>query len=296
MHQHLNQQPAVAATNAYKQQLQHHQIITPSSSVYSTTGTSGSATINTGSIIQLFNQLCLIPASSSSSSSSSLSLDGKDTSSSQAPIFSIDVECVATGPQHNKRTVAQIALVDQNCQVKCNLYVKPEEKVFSYLTALTGLTEELIEEKGIPLKEAVDKVKSLLPKEAVLVGQNILKDVQWLKLTEGQDFAGMRDLAGLWRVKNPKYRSFTYFLQHEAKSLLSLPQREPHDAATDAILSVRLYNLYQNIHKDPRLKAWAETLLLNTPREKSFAAKNPVYDRVCMGRRNSCKCGAPIFY
>ncbi len=29
------------------------------------------------------------------------------------PIFSIDVECVATGSDHNSRDVAQIALVDQ---------------------------------------------------------------------------------------------------------------------------------------------------------------------------------------
>lgn len=29
------------------------------------------------------------------------------------PYMSIDVECVATGPKHNDRAVAQIALVDQ---------------------------------------------------------------------------------------------------------------------------------------------------------------------------------------
>ena len=29
----------------------------------------------------------------------------------EGPFFSIDVECVATGPQHNQRAVAQIALV-----------------------------------------------------------------------------------------------------------------------------------------------------------------------------------------
>jgi len=217
--------------------------------------------------------------------------------SSGPPIYSIDVECVATGPQHDKRTVAQIALVDQFEKVKCNLYVKPKEAVFSYLTGLTGLTKELIDEKGTPLEDAIKKVKSLLPKESVLVGQNILKDVHWLGLTEGKDFSGMRDLAGLWRVLNPAYGKHTYFsLQHEAKSLLGVAQKEPHDASTDAILSVRLYNLYQNISKDQQLMSEADRLLLSTPVEKSFAAKYPVYDRVCMGRRKECKCGAPFFY
>eukprot|EP00467_Chlorarachnion_reptans_P022390 CAMPEP_0114532964 /NCGR_PEP_ID=MMETSP0109-20121206/26970_1 /TAXON_ID=29199 /ORGANISM="Chlorarachnion reptans, Strain CCCM449" /LENGTH=585 /DNA_ID=CAMNT_0001716111 /DNA_START=255 /DNA_END=2012 /DNA_ORIENTATION=- len=214
-----------------------------------------------------------------------------------APIFSIDVECVATGPQHNKRAVAQIALVDQNEKVRCNLIVKPKEKVFSYLTGLTGLTKEIIDQKGVSFDDAINEIKRLLPSNAVLVGQNILKDVQWVGLIEGKDFQGMRDLAGLYRVYNQNYKKYTYFsLQHEARALLAVIQEEPHDAATDAIISVRLYNLYQNISKNPRLMQAVEALLLNTPVEKSFAAKYPVYDKVCMGRRKECKCGAPFFY
>ncbi len=35
----------------------------------------------------------------------------------QGPVFSIDVECVATGTDHNSRAVAHIALVNQFEQV-----------------------------------------------------------------------------------------------------------------------------------------------------------------------------------
>ena len=57
-----------------------------------------------------------------------------------ATYFSIDVECVATGVEHNAREVAQIALVDQFERCLLNLYVSPPEnvKVVSYLTPLTG--------------------------------------------------------------------------------------------------------------------------------------------------------------
>ena len=57
-----------------------------------------------------------------------------------ATYFSIDVECVATGVEHNAREVAQIALVDQFERCLLNLYVCPPEnvKVASYLTPLTG--------------------------------------------------------------------------------------------------------------------------------------------------------------
>jgi hypothetical protein len=69
--------------------------------------------------------------------------------------YSIDVECVATGTDHNSRAVAQIALVDQYEQVVLNLYVKPEKPVVSYLTALTGITRDVVEQYGRPLDEQV---------------------------------------------------------------------------------------------------------------------------------------------
>lgn len=81
--------------------------------------------------------------------------------------FSIDVECVATGTDHNAREVAQISLVvgvkgvpphagcstrqppaslptmhvplqDQHERVLLDLYVKPDKPVVSYLQPLTG--------------------------------------------------------------------------------------------------------------------------------------------------------------
>lgn len=78
---------------------------------------------------------------------------------SGAPYYSIDVECVATGNDHNSRDVGQISLIDQNEGVILNLYVKPVKAVISYLTALTGLTSELIEQHGQPLEQALVVLK-----------------------------------------------------------------------------------------------------------------------------------------
>ena len=46
------------------------------------------------------------------------------------------------------------------------------------------------------------KLKAMLPQESVIVGQNIAKDVEWLGLREGENFAAMVDLAALLRVWN----------------------------------------------------------------------------------------------
>ncbi len=73
----------------------------------------------------------------------------------------------------------------------------------SYLTPLTGLTAALLEAHGMPLAQALATLRASLPREAVLVGQNIRADVQWLGLREGQDFAGARAArsraAAAWR-------------------------------------------------------------------------------------------------
>ena len=87
----------------------------------------------------------------------------------------------------------------------------------SCLTPLTGLTPEHIEAHGTSLEVALVTLRAALPKHAYLVGQNIRKDTEWLELEEGVDFAGCIDLAGLTRVFNPKYSSYTHFgLDHVA--------------------------------------------------------------------------------
>jgi DNA polymerase III epsilon subunit-like protein len=67
------------------------------------------------------------------------------------PLFSIDVECVATGVQHNARAIAHIAVVDEWSRPVFNVYIKPDQPILSYITELTGLTAELLDTHGLPL-------------------------------------------------------------------------------------------------------------------------------------------------
>eukprot|EP01083_Nonionella_stella_P061209 159559_1 len=212
-------------------------------------------------------------------------------------IFSIDVECVATGLRHSDRSVGQIALVNQNEVVLLNLYVKPAEQVFSYLSGLTGLSETLLDEHGMSLDDAKVLLRKCLPSDAVLVGQNIQSDVAWLDLKEGVDFASMVDLSGLWRVWNPRYGMYTKFsLNHEAFCLLNSGQSQVHDAAFDALLSVKLYKAFLDFQQSPDRLLQARQLLLSTPPQASFSKQFPYYDDVCMGNKKMCRCGAPFSF
>ena len=86
--------------------------------------------------------------------------------------------------------------------------------------------------------------------------QNIGKDIQWLGLREGQDFGSLVDLAGLFRVYNDKYRSFTYFgLDHVATVLLGEAlDGQAHNAVMDAVKSMRLFLLFAHLQVTPIAK------------------------------------------
>ena len=58
--------------------------------------------------------------------------------------MSVDVECIATSKRHDARAVCSVAVVDAKENVLLNTKVKPEGRVFSYLTPLTG------EKNGFP--------------------------------------------------------------------------------------------------------------------------------------------------
>jgi RNA exonuclease 4 len=215
-----------------------------------------------------------------------------------ASVWSIDVECVATGVQHHDRAVAQISLVDSACNAVLNLYVRPEAAVASYLTPLTGLTKEHLDAHGVPLPEAMATLRAHLPKDAVLVGMNIAKDVEWLGLAEGQDYGSMCDLAALLRIYNSKFKSYTFFSQdHYAAVWLGhcRTEADSHDAVADAQLSMRLFHAYTSIQRDTAAVAAQGAKVLATPPKPSFAKLHPEWEGCCMGNRQTCKCGAPFF-
>lgn len=75
-----------------------------------------------------------------------------------------------------------------------------------------------------PLSEALIKLKAILPKDSVIVGQSIKKDLEWLTLEKDVDYKQMFDVAELFRIPMQsasgtiRYRYFS--LRHVAKHLL----------------------------------------------------------------------------
>lgn len=211
------------------------------------------------------------------------------------PVFSIDVECVATGIQHNARSIAQVALVDEWSRPVFNVLIKQDQPVVSYIHELTGLTKEMLEQYGMPFAEAMVHLRAHLSPNAILVGQSIQKDVQWLQLAEGVDFHSLIDLSGLFRVWNPMRNEFTNFSQdHCAKVWIGVGERAHHNALVDSAISMSLFNAYRTVQWDPIKLFEMQRATLEAERIPGFSAKFPVIDGCCMGNRRKCICGAPF--
>ncbi len=122
-------------------------------------------------------------------------------------------------------------------------------------------------------------LRAHLSPNAILVGQNILKDIQWLQLAEGVDFHSVIDLAGLFRVWNPSRGEYTSFSQdHCAKVWIGVGDRPQHNAVTDAAISMSLFNAYRTVQWDTHRLHQMQKATLEAERVPSFSANHPVID------------------
>jgi hypothetical protein len=268
----------------------------------------------------------------------------KEEVSEEPPFFSIDVECIATGygscargindgcgnegrnaegvpaNQYNDRShryPGRIAMVDSDGQVLADMVIRPPQDgkgVVSYLTPLTGLTQEMcLGPDAKSLEDAVAVVKGLLPENAVLVGQAIDHDEEWLGLVAGKDFGRAVDISEIFRQRMPaslglaadalkqkeaegaeqivgasdeelgfatRYRHFS--LRHVCINLLGTDiQSGVHDPIVDARYSLTLFHKYRN-SSTTQLRIVRDGLH-RAPITPGFAAENtPVIDGVCV--------------
>ncbi len=97
---------------------------------------------------------------------------------------------------------------------------------------------------------------------------------------------------------NPQRGSYSFFgLDHYATCWLGDARGEDaHNAVDDARKSVLLLKAYMDKMHDPTAIAAIGHRVLSTPAAPSFSKLNPTFEGVCQGNKNTCRCGAPIFF
>ena len=208
-------------------------------------------------------------------------------------VFSLDVECVAVGKTHlmKDRAPVKFALVDSKGKTVCVQYIRPENRIVSYLTPLSGVRAEDLE-GAVSLEEAIEILKSHLPKDAILVGQKVDSDITWMQLKQGEDFADIVDLSEVFKGYNARYGNYSYHsLLHEAMILLNLPDLDTggeHDPAIDARLSVQLWEKVKS--RPDQLREMRQSLIRNRPKMSAAKRLNFRYEGVCMAKFYPAKC------
>lgn len=207
--------------------------------------------------------------------------------------ISIDVECIASGTRHWDRVPAKVSVVDQHERIVFDSCIMPPAAPVSYLTRLTGLTQNDFVNVP-PLEQVVGMLRAqqLFAPDVILVGQSIEGDIKWLGLQQGVDYAGAYDLAELFSIPTKpgsKFPFIKFSLRHEVLHLLEIDIQETvHSPAMDALYSMKLFNRYANADEN-YLRAVKDTLR-RAPKKPSFAKENPVVDGVCMSGGPACKC------
>ncbi|KAM5152915.1 RNA exonuclease 5 [Mantella aurantiaca] len=96
-----------------------------------------------------------------------------------SPLFGLDCEmCLTTRGSE----LTRVSLVDANGNCIMDELVVPENPIRNYLTRFSGITKEMLLPVKTKLKDVQEKLKKLLPPDAVLVGHSLNNDLRALQM------------------------------------------------------------------------------------------------------------------
>ena len=102
--------------------------------------------------------------------------------SDSSPLFAIDCEMVSTTHDSTIGDVARISVINEEGECIYDTYVKPSTQIIDYRTIYSGITAEVLENVTTTLADVKVKLKELVPRDAILVGQSLENDLHSLKL------------------------------------------------------------------------------------------------------------------
>eukprot|EP01029_Cantina_marsupialis_P009762 TRINITY_DN22581_c6_g1_i1.p1 TRINITY_DN22581_c6_g1~~TRINITY_DN22581_c6_g1_i1.p1 ORF type:complete len:272 (-),score=64.68 TRINITY_DN22581_c6_g1_i1:158-973(-) len=150
------------------------------------------------------------------------------------------IDCEMVGGKGFKSLLAQVAIVNWNCEVVFLSYVKPEEDILDYRTEFSGIRPENLV-GAMSFSKIRERVKNIL-KNKVIVGHSLDSDLTCLELPF--QFENIRDSAHTKLFM--KRGKSSQRLKNLARDLLGMTiQTGEHSPVEDAIATMRLYQKYQ---------------------------------------------------
>lgn len=159
-----------------------------------------------------------------------------------SPMFGIDCEMCQTA---EGLELTRVSVVNENYEIIYETYVLPFNKITNFLTQYSGITENILSNVHIRLKDVQNKLREILPADAILVGQSLNFDLHALKMMHPYiiDTSVVFNTTGI-RTKKTK-------LKHLAKQFLKKNIQvgdKGHCSVEDATTSLKLVKLKLSKH------------------------------------------------
>jgi RNA exonuclease 4 len=161
------------------------------------------------------------------------------------------IDCEMVGVGGGRRSVlARVSIVNYHGAVVLDEYVLPQEKITDYRTNISGITPNILRQKGIHFKIVQQRVADLI-KNKIIIGHALKNDFAVLFL----DHPGklIRDTSKYGPLKNEKTKK-SQSLKNLAKQHLQIDiQTGQHSSVEDAQSVMNIYKKFKN--------EWEKTLI-----------------------------------
>uniref|UniRef100_A0A3Q1C1M0 Exonuclease domain-containing protein n=1 Tax=Amphiprion ocellaris TaxID=80972 RepID=A0A3Q1C1M0_AMPOC len=110
-----------------------------------------------------------------------VSTDSVDCVTDSSPLYGLDCEMCLTEKGHE---LTRVSVVDSDGNCVLDNLVKPKNRILNYLTKFSGITAAMLQPITTTLRDVQEKLRMLLPGDAVLVGHSINNDLIALKVSD----------------------------------------------------------------------------------------------------------------
>ncbi|XP_072318837.1 RNA exonuclease 5-like [Eucyclogobius newberryi] len=154
-----------------------------------------------------------------------------------SPLFGLDCEMCLTA---EGTELTRVSLVDSSGTCILDELVKPPNKIWDYFTHVSGVTPQMLNPVSTTLKDVQDRLKSLLPRDAILVGHSLECDLWALKMVHPH----VIDSSLLYRRHSGQRLKLKILAKIVLRKLIQRMDRIGHDPCEDATAALELVQYF----------------------------------------------------
>ncbi|XP_042341648.1 RNA exonuclease 5-like [Plectropomus leopardus] len=166
-----------------------------------------------------------------------------DCVTDSSPLYGLDCEMCLTKTGNE---LARVSLVDSDGNCVMDELVKPQNRILNYLTRFSGITAAMLRPITTTLRDVQVKLRTLLPKDAVLVGHSLDNDLMALKLIHQH----VIDTSLLYRREFGQRFKLKVLAETVLKRQIQTEEKSGHNPIEDAVAALELAQYF--IRTGPR--------------------------------------------